>query len=460
MPRVSFGQGKKVKPKKSYRADLEYGSRGYEADKEVVPFGGVKVTLYRRSDIAGSGWFFRLHIKEERRNYRKSLKTTSLAEAKEKLPGEVIAILARLQTGQRLLSIRLKDLLRRYRLHLQEQVSNGQITANTERLNHYRLVHASKFLTETLLAGMDTQLSALQGAVFKDYLGWRQKAKPTIRRDVVRDELLSIRKMFLYAKRERLCTESAIPEWDFIVEKEGPKRQRMTQKNYTDVVNLMRGWVAEADSEKGAYHRRLLQHIFLVIANSGMRSGEVFGLKNRDVEVMRNAAECVVTIRAETSKVKKSRRIVIGPSHGGRTRDTKPINYMIRWIDEHQRHREPTHHVFAPFNQSKKGDGSAREVYYKEYQKLREKLKEIGLEWFDTYHCRHFWITNRLLAEEPIHIVAKAAGTSTSEIEKTYSHVLTEMATRQFGKKRLVYDSEGGYEVHGDVISQDRRRGD
>lgn len=451
MPRVSFGKAKKVKSKKIYRPELDYGSRGYEVDKEVVPFGGVKVTLYRRSDIAASGWFFRLHVKDERRNYRKSLKTTSLAEAKERLPGEVIAILARLQTGQRLLSIRLKDLLRRYRLHLQEQVTNGQITANTERLNHYRLLHGAKFLSEKLVAGMDTQLSALQGSVFNEYLEWRQAKKLTIRRDVVRDELLSIRKMFLFAKRERLCTDSAVPLWDFIVEKEGPKRQRMTQKNYTDVVNLMRGWVAEANSERHSYHRRLLQHIFLLIANSGMRSGEVFGLKNQDIEVRRNALECVVTIRAETSKVKKSRRIVVGPSHGGRARDTQPINYLIRWIDQYQRHKDPANYLFAPFTPTKKGSGSAREVYYKEYQEFRMKLKEVGLDWFDTYHCRHFWITNRLLAEEPIHIVAKAAGTSTSEIEKTYSHVLTEMSTRQFGKKRLVYDSEGGYEVHAEA---------
>lgn len=70
------------------------------------------------------------------------------------------------------------------------------------------------------------------------------------------------------------------------------------------------------------------------------------------------------------------------------------------------------------------------------------------LGWFDPYHCRHFFITAKLLAGEPIHIVAKACGTSVKEIESTYSHVLTEMASRNFGNKQVVLDEEGGYGVH------------
>ena len=140
-----------------------------------------------------------------------------------------------------------------------------------------------------------------------------------------------------------------------------------------------------------------------------MRSGEVFGLRNRDVDVRASKAECVLTIRPETSKVRKGRTITLSGSSGGRAKDTTRINYLIRWIDEYQRHANPNDFVFSGFD---RGSISARDTYYHAYKQLRKKLAEIDLDWFDTYHCRHFWITNRLLAEEPIHLVAKAAGTS------------------------------------------------
>lgn len=433
-----------------YVAKRDYGTRGAERDKQPIRFGRSMATIYRRGDIENSSWFFRLYLKEEKRHYRKSLKTADRKEAFDLAHSEIVAILAKLQTGVRILAIALKDLVRRYKLHIQNQVVSGELAKTTMRLNLYRVAHGCEFLASVYEAGMATKVSAIDGAVFERYLKWRVEKRAskqegaTIRRDVIRDELLSIRKMFLYAKKEKLCTEKTVPHWDFVIEKEAPARRRMTQRNYTDVTNTIRNWVKDAKNEKDTYHRRVLQSIFLLISNSGMRSGEVFGLRNRDVDVRATKAECVLTIRPETSKVRKGRKITVSASSGGRTQDTKRINYLIRWIEDYQRHRNPNDFVFSGFD---KGSVSSRDTYYHAYKQLRKKLAEINLDWFDTYHCRHFWITNRLLAEEPIHLVAKAAGTSVSEIESTYSHVLTELSTRKFGNKQVVYHSDGSWDV-------------
>ncbi len=433
-----------------YVAKRDYGTRSAERDKQPIRFGRATATIYRRGDIENSSWFFRLYLKEEKRHYRKSLKTADRKEAFDLAHNEIVAILAKVQTGVRILAIALKDLVRRYKLHLQSQMDSGELARTTMRLNLYRVAHGCEFLATVYEAGMATKVSAIDGAVFDRYLKWRVEKRATkhtgatIRRDVIRDELLSIRKMFLYAKKEKLCTEKSVPHWDFVIEKEAPARRRMTQRNYTDVTNAIRSWVKEAKNEKDLYHRRVLQSIFLLISNSGMRSGEVFGLRNRDVDVRATTAECVLTIRPETSKVRKGRRITLSASSGGRAKDTRRINYLIRWIDEYQRHPNPNDFVFSGFD---KGSISARDTYYHAYKQLRKKLAEIELDWFDTYHCRHFWITNRLLAEEPIHLVAKAAGTSVSEIESTYSHVLTELSTRKFGNKRVIYQPDGSWEV-------------
>jgi integrase len=151
----------------------------------------------------------------------------------------------------------------------------------------------------------------VDGTLWNGYLEWRfadaQSRGKTIRRDVVRDELLTIRKMFQYAQLEKLCTERNIPKWTFIVEKEGPKRQRMSQRNYLDFLTTIYHWIREAKNDREVYNRVLLRHFVLVVANSGMRSGELFSLRNKDVALHRKANECLITIRPETSKVRQGR---------------------------------------------------------------------------------------------------------------------------------------------------------
>jgi len=128
---------------------------------------------------------------------------------------------------------------------------------------------------------------------------------------------------------------------------------------------------------------------------------------------------------------------VLLASEGGRVSDTKKINYLIRWVDQYQRHKKPSDLVVATFDNKGRTKANASDVIYKGYGALRSELKKIRLDWFDPYHCRHFYITNRLLAGEPIHIVARVCGT----------HVLTEMASRNFGNRQVIYNKEGGYGV-------------
>jgi integrase len=421
-----------------------YGTRGAIRDKETVRFGKYRATIYRRGDVANSSFFLRFYLKDEGRYYRKSLQTQNRREAIAMATTEVVDVLAKVESGQRILAISLGDLRRRFALDQEKQVLSGDLSVNTQRQHHYRIENGLNFLREKLTkeSVLETRVSAIDGNIFNDYLDWRfaraTAAKRTLRKDVVRDELLTIRKMFLFAKKEKLCGGKNIPNWDFKVEKEAPARERMTQKNYMGVINTLRSWVSKAKSQREIYNRRMIQHFILLISNTGMRSGEAFGLRNSDIEIHRKADECVITIRPETSKVRRGRKIVLLASEGGRVGDTKKINYLIRWIDQYQRHKKPSDLVFATFYNKGRTKATASDVIYKGYGALRGELKKIRLDWFDPYHCRHFYITNRLLAGEPIHIVAKVCGTSVREIEATYSHVLTEMASRNFGNRRVI----------------------
>jgi hypothetical protein len=61
---------------KAYKAATDYNTRNFERNKKFISFGEYRITLYERSDLANSSWYFRVYVKEEGRNYRQSLNTT------------------------------------------------------------------------------------------------------------------------------------------------------------------------------------------------------------------------------------------------------------------------------------------------------------------------------------------------------------------------------------------------
>jgi hypothetical protein len=176
----------------------------------------------------------------------------------------------------------------------------------------------------------------------------------------------------------------------------------------------------------------------LLTSLMGMRSGEIFGLVDRDIE-RRGKDECLVTIRAETSKVRKGRQIAVANE------------MLVLWLTKFQRHRDPDDYVYSSYND---GGSSIRDVFYHAYGSLRVRLREIDLDWFDLYHCRHWYITNRLLAEEAIYSVVQATGTSLKEIEDTYSHVRTELKGRLGCQWELQGHPETGKCVKDDMFDQ------
>jgi integrase len=425
--------------RKLYVAASDYGKRNSEIDKQVMQFGNQAVTLYRRPDALRSSWYFRIHIKEEKRHYRQSLNTTNLSQAKLAAQEQVINILSKVRSGERILDLSLADLKRKFELHMDGEVDREQISSNTWKNHRYRIRLGLEFLRTKYPKGLETRLSQIDGNLFNDYLEWRlteNKAKGrSLRRDVVRDELLIIRKMFSFAQKQKLCSAKSVPNWDFHVETEGPKRERITAANHAQFRTTLNRWTisdpAVRNNDKMQYHRWMTLSVISLVEASGMRSGEVFGLKNKDIQ-RKGDVDFLVRIRKETSKVRRGREITV------------KSRQLHDWLEEWQKYSDPNDFVFAPFDT---GKTTCRDTFYHQYKSLRQKLKEKGLEWFDLYHSRHAWVTNRILAGEDIYQVAQAAGTSVAEIESTYSHVLTAETTRKFNRKKVEHHPDGSHEI-------------
>jgi integrase len=424
---------------KKYDAATDYRTRGYEADKRIVQFGSHKITLYKRTDVQNSSWSFRIHIKEEDRHYRKSLGTVDYKEALKVSESAVIDLLATVKSGQRVLALRLADLHRKFSVLMDRKVEQGEISRNTWKNQSYRIRLGLEFIKTKYKHGLETRITDIDGKVFNDYLDWRialntEKGR-SLRRDVIRDELLVIRKMFHFALKNSLCHQKSVPVWEFAVEKQGPTRARITANDRKLFKKKLDLWATheatKSDNEQLKYHRLMVVTLIILAENSGMRSGEIFGLTNNDVSRV-GEYEFLINIRPETSKVRKHRQIIVRSQA------------MDWWFKGRQKWKHREDHVFAPFHD---GKTPARDTFYHQYVNLRAYLKPFNIEWYDLYHCRHWWITQRLLAGEDIYQIAQAAGTSVKEIEKTYSHVLTAETTRKFNRTTVQHNEDGSHQV-------------
>jgi len=126
---------------KAYKAATDYNTRNFERNKKFISFGEYRITLYERSDLANSSWYFRVYVKEEGRNYRQSLNTTDPVLAEKAVTHEMIKTLKRVDNGERLLALELKDLVRRFKLAKEKAAGDGKIAKTTlanhmSRINH------------------------------------------------------------------------------------------------------------------------------------------------------------------------------------------------------------------------------------------------------------------------------------------------------------------------------------
>jgi integrase len=405
-----------------------------------------RVTLYRRADVGESHWFMRVYLKDEGRYFRKSLKTHDQQEAEKLGQRELISLLGRKQAGQLALSISISKLVTLYLKELEHQLEHHEMRPATHKNACRRIDLCRRFLEAKLKHGVKSLLSAFDGSIFEKYLEWRWSVR-RIRKDVAKQELLTIKRMFTWAQKKRppLCSEKAIPVWHFKVEAEKAKRNAIKLKDCNEVLLHARLWAEERTTPKQSYYRRLMFYVLTVMNHSGMRTGEVLNLSCEDVGELGKDNICEVTIHGANTKVKKTRVIAVGvrlSTYGGYRPD---VNYLAEWKTEHAPHKEASAYVFSSLE---KGQGHMENAFDKTYAQFREqRLKQSGLGHVQPYHMRHAFISDRMRANVPIAMIAAHCGTSIRMISQTYSQITSVEASKQIAKARLIYREGGDYSI-------------
>ena len=277
-----------------------------------------------------------------------------------------------------------------------------------------------KWLTKYPTINTEHRLDTLGKKTIYDYQQFRLGKGAS--NQTLRNELSTINHFCKWAYDEGLHnTEKFLHPTIKIVgtEAEAMRRKTFTDEEYANICKWLRSYCSakqiKADklAEDKAFERQLFRHLFLIQANTMMRSGELFGLKWKNVKVYENDdykwAEIIV--EGETSKVRKDRVFI---ARGG--------EYFER-LKQISKHTKGDDFVFT-LNNGSHWHGKNRRALTTHFGNV---LVGVGItdakqRKLELYSCRHYGISKRVNNGANIVQLAKDCGTGVEHITKTYYH--------------------------------------
>jgi integrase len=393
-------------------------------DDEVPIF--EEALVYKR----GEYWQMRMWLAKEHKYARFSLKTRNRSTAIDKAKLHYHELMAGQLQGKTYFSITTRMGVEMYLEHRKKDVTNGFIVSGRYNTIATHLNHWLKFI------GKDVKLKELERTDCEDYFTSRTKTKKkkTIRisQTTVENEQSSVNAMMAWLYKHK---ETYIDGFDFkklkAVDKGSEENRRST---FTD--DEVARWTKSLadyikDSEKDLTEpNNLVKAVcgyylgFSLI--TGLRRGEQLQLKWSDIEDMERSEArgndfdlIKVTVRGETSKVRKTRKFVVKDSVylKGLIELTRKQNK----ISELQIFEVLKDKLIFSTNGETAVTARAIGVHFDNLI-VKAEIPNPDKRGLVPYSLRHYFITQRVNSNLPPAIVAEMCGTSITQIEKTYYH--------------------------------------
>ena len=395
-------------------------------DDEVSIF--EEALVYKR----GEYWQLRMWLAKEHKYARFSLKTRNRATAIDKAKLHYHELMAGQLQGKSYFSITTRMGVEMYLEHRKKDVTNGFIVSGRYNTIATHLKHWLTFI------GKDVKLKELERTDCEDYFASRTKTKKkeTIRisQTTVENEQSSVNAMMAWLYKHK---ETYIDGFDFKKLKAVDKGSEANRRNtFTDdetarwTVELSK-YIKEAEkdlSEPNNLVKAVCGYYLGFSLITGLRRGEQLQLKWSDVEDMEHTEAkgngfdlLKVTVRGETSKVRKTRKFVVKDSvylkglieltrqrHKGKIAELKLLELVQ---DE----------LMFSTNGETAITARAIGVHFDKLVALA-KIPNADKRGLVPYSLRHYFITQRVNSNLPPAIVAEMCGTSITQIEKTYYH--------------------------------------
>ena len=222
-------------------------------------------------------WQFRMWLTEEKKHYRKSLRTKVLKDALTIAEKLALELRVDVQTGKKVFGITVQELCDSYIANREKDIgdADGQITLGTWKMLKYKLQNGCEML------GLDTKVSNIKQGELEDYRQRRTQEKSVGVQQIL-NEQSQLNAMWEFGYKQG---HSNFRHLDFKKFKRKSKiekkRSTFTDEQYRKLYTYMRTWASdkECEDKDELLKRKMVQDMILILANTGMRIGEARQLR-------------------------------------------------------------------------------------------------------------------------------------------------------------------------------------
>lgn len=389
----------------------------FENNQEIYTKDYGEIVLYTRADLKNNKYYCRIKIKGSS-GYRKfttgevdSRLALNVAESKyrelmmlQERTGKIhhksfVVVMREWEETQLLSKNKDPKLVRDY----------------VEKMTRYGVPFFKKF----------SGLAEIREIHLEEWLDYRRsnylRSQP--KNTTVTRELAGIKQVFEYAfTREYIPRRLKFP----VVGVTPNPRPAFTLRQYRKLYRGLNKSLSSSVNHPAHYRARFyLKHCVLILANTGVRIGELRNLTWSDIEPRTDNTGVVMYVRGKT---KKRRQVVPQPA------TAKYLNRIREFRESELRSEVPSNEpVFCGY------DGTPVQSYKKGFKSLLDaidlRVDDEGIP-FTLYSLRHTYATMRIINGVPHYFIASNMGTSVEMLMKFYGHLVNESVADEITKMK------------------------
>lgn len=385
------------------------------------------VVIYKR----GEYWHMRMWLPKEHKYARFSLKTRNKSTARDKAELHYHELKVLEHAGKTYFSRTTKMGVEMYLEEREKDIASGIIVKGRFSVIRTQLNHWLSII------GKDTKLKELERTDCENYFYERTKTKKSIpiSQTTVENEQSIINAMMKWLYKRG---ETYIDGFDFKKLKridkgaEENRRGSFEEHEITRIRLALENYIKEAEDDiegTGNYSKAVAGYYLGFSLNTGLRRGEQLQLRWCDVEDMDRKESRAkpfdlvrITVRGETSKVRRTRKFVVKDTGFFYFRLMSLKNKVSGKKVKEIELRESFGNQLI-YTTNGETPITPRAIGY-HFDRVLERAGITNLDKRDLvpYSFRHYFITQRVNSHLPPAIVAEMCGTSITQIEKTYYH--------------------------------------
>lgn len=387
--------------------------------------------MYLRNNI----WQFRMWLHENGGRYvRFSLRTSNAAIAESRARLHYHQLMADQLAGKRYFSLTAKDGVGLFLGHKKQEVEAGLIVPGRHSTIKTHLTHWLAFI------GSSTKLATLDRFDCEEYFTFRSKTKRKIpvSQSTIVNEQASINAMMAFLfKRKEVSIEAfefkKLPRID--KGDESQRRSMFTNDELKRVQDGLEKLIASASDidDQSSVNKAIVALYLLISSITGLRRGEQLQL--RWCDVVRNYSNTTqskdshnfvkITVRGETSKVRKTRELLIVDEKKYFDRLYKMLLAKSKAAEDFEILQSFQNRLI--FSLDGQTPITVRAIEYN-FNKVVAAADIENLDSRDLvpYSLRHSFISQMANSGATIISIAEMCGTSTRQIENTYYHTTNE----------------------------------